>query len=298
VSLVDMISPNYVPRMIVVGLPNTERNRDLNPQEPEQRGTEKFLQFLKDELFVHIGNKYRTREYRVLFGHSLAGYFTLYAFLKEPSLFDSYISSSPSLRSHERLNLLADLLEKSSSDSFAGKYVYFTGGGNEGAELHEGIRTFDGLLRKKKIAGLKWSFNIFEGEGHVSVKGFYQGLMNNFSGWIPTLEFFRNGSLDDIKDHYSRLTKRFGFRVLPPTAIVNSVGRRSLRNNESQKAIEIYKHFVSLYPKSASGYLALGESYTQANKVDLAIQHLRKALEFEPDNAQARKLLEDLLKRK
>lgn len=122
--------------------------------------------------------------------------------------------------------------------------------------------------------------------------------MNNFSGWIPTLEFFRNGSLDDIKDHYSRLTKRFGFRVLPPTAIVNSVGRRYLRNNESQKAIEIYKYFVSLYPKSASGYLALGESYTQANKIDLAIQHLRKALEFEPDNAQARKLLEDLLKRK
>lgn len=106
-----------------------------------------------------------------------------------------------------------------------GKYLYISGGGNEPKALHEGIKNFGNLLKKNK-SGLKWAFDIFEGEGHVPVKGFYQGLMNLFSGWIPDLEFFRSGTLEDIKDHYLELTGRFGFRVLPPIPIMNSAGRR------------------------------------------------------------------------
>ena len=59
------------------------------------------------------------------------------------------------------------------------------------------------------------AFDIFEGEGHVPIKGFYKGLMNLFSGWIPELQFFINGNLEDIKNHYKGLSDRFGFKVLP-----------------------------------------------------------------------------------
>lgn len=59
VSLVDMMSPNYMPRMIIVGLPNTDRQRDLNPYKdgvPEAEDhTGKFIRFLGQELFVYLG---------------------------------------------------------------------------------------------------------------------------------------------------------------------------------------------------------------------------------------------------
>jgi hypothetical protein len=301
VSLVDMISPNYLPRMIVVGLPNTDRRRDLDPYlggAPQaENDTGKFIRFLKEELFVHLENKYRTRDYRILAGHSLAGYFTVYALLKESTLFSGYFASSPGFQIPERTKLVADLLENTQNDALTSKYLYFSGGGNEPKALHDGIRNFNNLLKKKGNSGLKWAFDIFEGEGHVPIKGFYKGLMNLFSGWIPELQFFINGNLEDIKNHYNGLSERFGFKVLPPAPIMNSVGRRFLRNSESQNAIELYKYFIIVYPNSSDGHFALGEAYEQGGQIDLAVESLRKSLKLDQNNTLAQRLLDDLLKR-
>ncbi|MFC2158653.1 alpha/beta hydrolase-fold protein [Acidobacteriota bacterium] len=300
VSIVDMISPNYIPRMIVVGLPNTDRRRDLDPirgGEQAERDTEKFVKFLNQELFVELAKKYRTRDYRILVGHSLAGLFTLYTFLKIPSLFDAFIASSPGLSLPGCLKYFGGLLDDLPTGSLSGKYLFYSAGGNEPEELHTGIYDFNDLLNSRLNPDLKWDFEIFEGEGHVPIRGFYQGVMNHFSGWIPELEFFRSGTLDYIKKHYKALTERFGFKILPPTPILNSVGRRFLRNNEFQSAIQLYKYFVELYPESSSGFMALADIYTRVDKADLAIQSLRKALDLEPDNEEAKKLLDELLKR-
>ena len=74
VSLIDMMSPNYFPEMIIFGLPNTDRRRDLDPLHPQitphETGTGNFQRFLKEELFPYIDKEYRTRPYRILAGHS------------------------------------------------------------------------------------------------------------------------------------------------------------------------------------------------------------------------------------
>ena len=298
VSIVDMISPNYLPRMIVVGLPNTDRNRDLYPLHKDVcgtgKGSEKFLSFLREELFPALNKTYRTREYRILFGHSLAGLFTIYTLLKEPSMFNGYIATSPSLAVEKNMALLIGLLESVSPQILADKYLHFSGGGEESEELHQAIWEFDQSLKKHDVSGLQWSFDVFEGEGHIPIRGFYKGLRGLFHKWIPEFEFFRSGTLEDIKSHYGKLTKKYGFTVLPPTPIINVVGRRYLRENQSQIAIEVYTYFVSLYPNYAPGFLALAESYIQAKKTDLAIKNLHKCLKLDPSHTRAKELLEEL----
>ena len=298
VSIVDMISPNYLPRMIVVGLPNTDRNRDLYPLHKDADGTgigsERFLSFLREELFPALNKTYRTQGYRILFGHSLAGLFTIYALLKEPSMFDGYIATSPSLAVEDNMALINGLVKSVSHQTLAGKYLHLSGGGEEPEELHQAIREFDRSRKKHDISGLQWSFDVFDGEGHIPIRGFYKGLRGLFHRWIPELEFFRSGTLEDIKSHYGKLTKKYGFIVLPPASIIHVVGRRYLRENQSQMAIEAYTYFVSLYPNYASGFLALAESYIQAKKTDLAIKNLRKCLKLDPSNTRAKKMLEDL----
>ncbi len=301
VSIVDMMSPNYFPRMVVVGLPNTDRSRDLYPlykvNDETEKGTANFLRFMHEELFPFLGKKFRIRDYRILFGHSLAGYFSIYTLLKYPSLFNGYIATSPSLRMTENKALLSSLLGSVSPDDINGKFLYFSGGGEEGEELHMGIKTFDLLLKEKKIPGLTWSYDIFDGEGHVPVKGFYKGLRGLFHRWIPVLEFFRSGTLDDIKSHYRGLTEKYGFPVLPPIPIVNVVGRRYLREGKSRQAVDVYRYYVSLYPAYSSGYLALAEAYILAKNQDSAVENLRKCLQLDPENSRAKKLLEDLQKK-
>ncbi|OEH53410.1 hypothetical protein AQ616_17075 [Oceanobacillus sp. E9] len=61
-------------------------------------GAEQFLKFIDHELFPEMNKHFFiNQEKRTLFGHSLGGYFTLYASVHSPSLFDTYLACSPSI---------------------------------------------------------------------------------------------------------------------------------------------------------------------------------------------------------
>src|ERR1044071_4122432 len=99
-----------MPEMIVVGITNTDRTRDLTPTRVEQLpdnpnvrfptsgGADKFLKFIETELIPQIESKYRVQPFRVLAGHSFGGLFALHAMFTRPELFNSYIAVSPSLQ--------------------------------------------------------------------------------------------------------------------------------------------------------------------------------------------------------
>jgi predicted alpha/beta superfamily hydrolase len=85
-------------QMIIVSIPNTNRDRDLMPlsrpsYEVEKPEAENFLSFLETELIPHIDENYRTNGKKTLRGRSLSGLFTMYAFLAKPKLFDNYIGN-------------------------------------------------------------------------------------------------------------------------------------------------------------------------------------------------------------
>ena len=67
-------------------------------------GGQNFYQFLEHELIPHIENKYRAdATNRTIMGHSLGGYFTLYALcqgLNKGLIFNNYVSASPSVSYH------------------------------------------------------------------------------------------------------------------------------------------------------------------------------------------------------
>ena len=106
-GLVDVSVKDFViPPMIVVGIENTERRRDLVgptavPKEravaPHAGGSDRFRQFLREELKPHITAHYRTSDKTALIGESLAGLFVLETLLVEPDLFDAYIAADPSV---------------------------------------------------------------------------------------------------------------------------------------------------------------------------------------------------------
>jgi predicted alpha/beta superfamily hydrolase len=64
-------------------------------------GGENFYQFIKSELIPQIDKTYQTdTTYRTIMGHSLGGYFTLYALMRDlytQPLFNNYIAASPSI---------------------------------------------------------------------------------------------------------------------------------------------------------------------------------------------------------
>jgi predicted alpha/beta superfamily hydrolase len=91
-----------IPPAIVVGIASTERLRDFSSIKRTTRdgkvgggGADNFLEFLSEELFPIVEERYPTRDYRVLIGHSYGGLFVVYAITSRPELFRAYLACSP-----------------------------------------------------------------------------------------------------------------------------------------------------------------------------------------------------------
>lgn len=142
-----------VPPVILVGIGYKDfatmdslRNRDdtYPTAIPEYQmtvsgGADKFLSFINNELIPQIDKEFKTdTSKRVLMGHSLGGYFTIYTILQDllgkSNSFNSYIAASPSIH-YNKYYLLRQLKEIVTQKNRHKKInTYITFGGQEDAE--------------------------------------------------------------------------------------------------------------------------------------------------------------------
>lgn len=100
----------FIPQLIIVGVtwgginpnPDSLRARDYTPstenRSPQSGGADKFLSFMKDELFPFIETNYKAdNKNRTLMGCSLGGLFTLYALFTHTDMFTGYAAASPAV---------------------------------------------------------------------------------------------------------------------------------------------------------------------------------------------------------
>ena len=107
VNTVDsLIALHRIRPVIIVGIPNTRRRRDLTgptrvPADsaiaPSVGGSARFRRFIAGELIPAVEARYRTTAERSIVGESLAGLFVVETFLEEPALFRHYVALDPSL---------------------------------------------------------------------------------------------------------------------------------------------------------------------------------------------------------
>lgn len=174
------------PKMLVVAVVNTSRGRDFSPStwpgyKTYTGGADNFIRFLYNDLIPFIDKNYRTQSTKILAGHSLAGTFTLYAFLTQPEIFDAYIALSPCLFWHDRFMLKR-------SEAFISKHkdpdknLYIAHEYTGGVEAST-MREFVDLLQAKAPHSLRWTSLLMDQETHFTYvhKAIYDGLEFIFS---------------------------------------------------------------------------------------------------------------------
>lgn len=159
--------------MIVVGIENTVRRRDLTgPTEVEAEkkaaplagGSGKFRDFLREELLPHIQEKYRTTGKRAIVGESLAGLFVVETLLVEPKLFDTYIAISPSVQWNKGA-VLRDLDAQLAALAGQNKRVYLTSADEE--EIVAGAAILAEKL--KSLAGVTLYYHPMPDQFHDTI---------------------------------------------------------------------------------------------------------------------------------
>ncbi len=280
-----------MPQMIIVGVANTNRTRDLTPKilvSKDERfqnggGADNFLKFFEQELIPYIEKNYRTQPYRVFSGHSFGGLFAINAFLTKPELFNAYISVSPSLWwDDERLISDAKVFfnKKESLDT-----TLFVTMAAEGERMLNPYNKFVNVVKESKTKDLIFANKEFDDEDHGStvLRSQYFALKQVWDGWNMPRETFGEG-LSAVQAHYKKIATKFGFEVQVPEGLINNLGYSALGDKKLDQAIEAFSYNVKMYPSSANVYDSLADAQEASGALNKAYKNYTKALELAESN--------------
>ena len=165
VATVDsLIAAGAIRPVIVVGIPNTERRRDLtgptrvasdSAVAPRVGGSAAFRSFIRHELIPEVERRYRTTPERAIIGESFAGLFVLETFLHDPTLFQHYIALDPSLW-WDAGGLVAGAAGRVASPAATERSLYLAS--SREPSTATGSAALAALLPKDGSGNLRWTY--------------------------------------------------------------------------------------------------------------------------------------------
>ena len=297
-----------LPTMIVVGILNTDRTRDITPRKVVQRESsgegDAFLEFIASELGPYIESKYRAGQYRILFGGSSAGMFTIYTLFSRPESFSAYIASRPALNSVADYTWDSDVIFREARGLLAGrsslmKALYIDYGGQEGALHHPApIHKLSALFEKEAPPDFRWETRQMGESWYRSAESLKDGLLSVFDGWYYPADSLYNQGFAGIENHARALTERFGYPVSVADVMTERdlimFGYRLIEQGNFVEAISLFKYAVEIYPDSWNAFDCLAEAYMKNGQVDLAVVNYEKSLRLNPNNHNAKEMLKQI----
>lgn len=268
---------NNMPECIIVGLPNTDRARDMTPSRSSVKhqgkdlfknsgGAENFTAFLATELRREIDSTYRTNGYNLLIGHSLGGLFALNTLVHHTGLFNAYIALDPSLWWDSRkVYREAEAIWKTTDFGNCSLYIAMAKDEDRPDDTQQHSKTIasfcHSVLTSAPDNRLHAAWKYYEGEDHgtILIPGIFDGLRTIFRGiQLPVKQLPDHPEL--IAEKYAVLSERLGHPFLPDESLVDNIGKYALSIGRKESAIEIFTYNLKNYPDSANAKKRLEET--------------------------------------
>ena len=314
------------PKMIVVGIPNIDRTKDLTPTHADagppyfygssktSGGGEKFISFIEKELMPYIDAHYPTAAYKMLIGHSFGGLMVMQTFVHHTNLFNSYICIDPSMW-WDNQHLLKEARKALAEKKFQGTSL-FLGIANtmdDGMNINKVLKDTSSITRHirsilalrnyfdiNKQNGLKYMGKYYDNDSHASVPLIteYDGLHFIFD-YYPLKIAFKDLSdttaalVDKCEKHFANVSKQMGYKVTSPEQLMNHQGYEALDSKQFKKAERFFQYNIDNYPESYNAYDSMGDYFEAIGDKLNAISNFQKALSIK-ENADTKKKLKEL----
>ena len=311
VAMVEYLSgANVIPPMIVVGILHPKRMKDLTPTIEDlvgdsdgknSGGGEKFMLFIKNELFPDIESTYSTAPYRILMGHSVGGLTVINTLIHHKELFNAYVSIDASLW-WDKHKILTESKSVLATENYRDKKLFIAIANRmekgvdtsavqtDTTENTELIRYNLELIRSIKNNQqnkLNFDYKYYADDNHGSISFIaeYDAIRYIFDYYKFDLyaSYLDNENirLDSLLDtHYKNVSKQLGYNLKPAEDLVNGIAYHSLNTKQFTKAEYLFKMNVANYPKSANAFDSLGDFYNETGDKVNAVKCFRKALEI------------------
>lgn len=104
----------------------------------------------------------------------------------------------------------------------------------------------------------------------------------------------KNLSISEIGSHFEKLSVEYGFTVVPKAGVLFDMAIDKKNEKQFEKAVELFKYLISLYPGSEMYHFVLGQTYLEQGDDHHAKESFAESLKVNPGFSQARKALEKL----
>ncbi|MDB4903463.1 MAG: alpha/beta hydrolase [Mucilaginibacter sp.] len=309
VAIVQQIS-GITPDMIVIGITNSDRERDLTPTHvnPDRiinasdarksGGGENFISFIEKELIPYIDAHYPTTSYRVLSGHSLGGLAVVNAFINHTNLFNAYIAIDPSLW-WDGQKWIKKYESELSQHNFSNRALFVGIANNLPAGLDtisvlkdtsinyvltRSVLNFAHTLHDLNSPGLRLGSKFYPNEWHGSVElnAEYDALRYLFKFYHFDMNYVRAhpGLNPDslVSAHFNKVSKQMGYQVLPTEEMINDMAYGYMGMQKMNYAYALFKRNIENYPESSNAWDSLGDYYASAGDKQKAIEAYSKSL--------------------
>jgi len=322
VSTVDFLSSaplgnDLIPRSLVVGIPNTNRNRDLSPIKGviandsttlEITGDgKKFLNFITEELIPYIEANYATSEHRTIIGHSLGGLIALEALLRKRDYFNNYIAIDPGLGFADEI-YMKEVLDTLNHADLSTENLYFAAANTRPTFMtDEEVLTDDSDIMKltdipnkkfmRAIEKNQWSINLtskyYSEENHFSIPlQATHDALSNFYKYYSFPEIinyyhprYKNKSdlVEKVREHYQMISSKMGYHVIPMVGYINSFAFGIAPSGREDLSIALFEYNIELHPDNPVVYNNLGYFYMSREKKQEALEVFQKSVKIKPD---------------
>lgn len=267
-GIVEKLSkPPYpsIPEMIVIGIVNTDRARDLTPTQQKSDmkadrmiqgktgGNIAFFKFLETELMPDIEKTYRTNGLSILIGHSFGGITALNHMLNGQKNIQAYIVHDPSIWWDDEIMLKR--FKSADGKAFEYKKLFLTQAGHSKTTAKEdqhfnGIQKFNQYLNQRHFPHPHYKYVQYETEDHGSIplKGNLDGLRYIFEGMQVNIKAVPENP-DLVKQHHARLSQNLGFDIQPSKPYLDAVLNYLNTSDHPQSAKKFQEYIFSIYPK-------------------------------------------------
>lgn len=298
VSIVHKLSQSgKIPQMIIVGVGNTMRYRDLLPvdRRGSSKDSERFFSFFSDEVIPFISKEYRSNNYRILVGPQAGSAFGLNAVINKTEMFDAYLVNTPFFSFSSNNHLLTEAKKILRKPQILRKFFFITYQTRNIPEFKiKAMRAFKEILPDKMLKKSEWTFNELKNNSDfIPPLGLKKGLNLLFEDYRfpPDMAVNRIGELEK---YYSKASEKYGFRIDIPARVILLAGDQLNRKKDKTRAVEFYKYLTRKYPENLNGYFRLAEIAEQKGDYGTALINVKRLLELAPGNGHFKSILKRL----
>ncbi len=279
------------PKQIIVGIEMAETREadtsiDENRQSTLTGKSKNFIQFIKEELLLHLEGTYRTSPFLTIVGNGASANLLTHFFKDENPIFNAYLCLNPTFSQDIALHMQSYTLNKLRSIDNT-YYFYMNDGQFMNNSKKQQIKVLDNYLEALNIQNLNIKYDVMESSPSIisamseAIPRALNEIFEIYSRISPEEYETKIKDLSPIEaityleNKYIEIDYLFGINMGIRTSDIRALEDLIIEKENGDHLKTFGKMILNLYPYSSLGHYYLGLYYETGKDWKRALQEYR-----------------------